>query len=302
MEQKGLLKLAIRDVADIPVASCNLLRYISPELALVRSLEGMEDIASAVLLMGQPYRLTEGRIVYMRSGYVRARVDLIEMRLEAHTLRVTSPGAVIEFLEISPDCDLSMLAFANSFMENWQKEDLLMEYLQGRMNLTLSLNEEMENRLEDIMSLMWNVLQDEDFSRETLQGMISVLFHQLAYFRSRRPLETELRNNRQKEVFNRFMNLVNKYAVCERNVKFYADNLFLTSRYLSTLIRETSGKTVMEWVNEAVLQEAKLMLCHTDKLVYEIADELNFPNPSFFCKFFRRMTGKTPHAYRQERQ
>lgn len=56
----------------------------------------------------------------------------------------------------------------------------------------------------------------------------------------------------------------------------------------------------MDWVNEAVVQEAKLMLRHTDKLVYQIADELNFPNASFFCKYFRRMTGITPNDYRQE--
>ena len=83
---------------------------------------------------------------------------------------------------------------------------------------------------------------------------------------------------------------------------FHGLKLYVTPRYLCTLIRETSGRTVMDWVNDAVLLEAKLMLCHTDKLVYQIADELYFPNPSFFCKFFRRMTGKTPNQYRQGRR
>ena len=106
------------------------------------------------------------------------------------------------------------------------------------------------------------------------------------------------RLTRQEEVFNRFLSLVNKYAIHERSVVFYADWLYLTPRYLSTLIKQTSGRTVMDWVNEAVVQEAKLLLRHSDKLVYQIADELNFPNASFFCKYFRRLTGKTPHEYR----
>ena len=76
---------------------------------------------------------------------------------------------------------------------------------------------------------------------------------------------------------------------------FMPTGFFLTPRYLSTLVRQASGRTVMDWVNEAVMQEAKLMLRHTDKLVYQIADELNFPNASFFSKYFRRMAGMTPN-------
>lgn len=110
--------------------------------------------------------------------------------------------------------------------------------------------------------------------------------------------EDKQQRTRQEEVFNRFLLLVNKYAIRERNIIFYAERLYLTPRYLSTLIRQTSGRTVMDWVNEAVVQEAKLLLRHSDKLVYQIADELNFPNASFFCKYFRRLTGKTPHEYR----
>lgn len=83
-----------------------------------------------------------------------------------------------------------------------------------------------------------------------------------------------------------FLELVNKYAARERSITFYADRLFLTPRYLSTLVRQASGRTVMDWVNEAVMQEAKLMLRHTDKLVYQIADELNFPNASFLQQVF----------------
>ena len=70
--------------------------------------------------------------------------------------------------------------------------------------------------------------------------------------------------------------------------------------YKRQLVRQASGRTVMDWVNEAVMQEAKLMLRYTDKLVYQIADELNFPNASFFSKYFRRMAGMTPNDYRRK--
>lgn len=154
--------------------------------------------------------------------------------------------------------------------------------------------------MEQIFALLWEVVHDRPFPKESVQSLISLVFHQTDGFRGRELEAGKQKRSRQEEVFNRFLELVNKYAVHERSCTFYADRLCLTSRYLSTLVRQASGRTVMDWVNEAVMQEAKLMLCHTDKLVYQIADELNFPNASFFCKYFRRMTGMTPKDYRQE--
>lgn len=211
---------------------------------------------------------------------------------------VASPGTVAEFVEMSPDCELSMVGIANSFMEGWQKEEQLMAYLQGRLYLWLSLNEVIERRLEAIFSLLWEVVHDVPFPKGTVQSLISTLFHQITYLQQNGHSVRHAKYTRQEEVFNRFLGLVNKYAIRERNVAFYADRLYLTPRYLNTLIRQVSDHTVMDWINEAVIQEVKIQLLHSDKLVYQIADELNFPNPSFFSKFFHRMTGKTPNEYR----
>lgn len=104
---------------------------------------------------------------------------------------------------------------------------------------------------------------------------------------------------RQEEIFQRFISLVNTYSKKERNVNFYADKLCLTSRYLNTVVRQASQQTVMEWINQSIMLEAKILLKHGNQLVYQISDELNFPNPSFFCKFFKRMTGMTPHEYQK---
>ena len=79
---------------------------------------------------------------------------------------------------------------------------------------------------------------------------------------------------------------------------FYADKLCLTPRYLNTIIRQTSQQTVMDWINQSIILEAKVLLKHSNLLVYQISDELNFPNSFFFSsKFFKRMTGMTPHEY-----
>lgn len=300
MKSNRLLLLALRQIRERVGESHNAYRFLILELGLLRSIHGIADVVRFLSVEGQPYRLTEGRVVYFRAGTLRLRINLRELEFKAGDFLVVSPGTVFEFLYVSSDLDLAMLAFSNSLMESWQKEELLQVYLQGRLFLHLSLTEQESRRMEQIFALLWEVVHDRPFPKESVQSLISLVFHQTDSFRGRGLEADKQKRTRQEEVFNRFLELVNKYAIHERNCTFYADRLCLTSRYLSTLVRQASGRTVMNWVNEAVVQEAKLMLRHTDKLVYQIADELNFPNASFFCKYFRRMTGMTPNDYRQE--
>ncbi len=300
MEQKEMMHFAIKQVKEFSTGLRNVSRFVSDDFAFIRCIQGAEDLMHFLVKFRQPFRLMEGRVVYMRSGYIDVRVNLREIRIEPHQLVVASRGTVLQVLYVSSDCDLSMLAVSNNFMEDWQKEELLMSYLSGRLYLKLPLEEQEEWRMELMCTLMWEVMNDRPFPKETLQSLVSALFRQIECFCAQKQTKDSTRYTRKEEVFNRFLELVNKYAVRERNVSFYADRLYLTPRYLSTLIRQISGRTIMDWINEAVLQEAKLMLRHSDKLVYQVSDALNFPNASFFCKFFRRLTGKTPNEYKQE--
>ena len=298
MEQNNLLLLALKQIFELSTMPCNKYRFVSAELGFVRSMKGILEISEQIFAFGQPYRLTEGRVLFMHTGCIRVRANLIELTLQPHQLIVASPGTILQVIEISEDCELEMFAFTNGLMEGWQKEALLQAFLQGRLYVQLDLPEKEKKRIAAFFDLLWDIVHDKPFPRDMVRSVISALFHQINIYRMREISAESGRLTRQEEVFNRFLSLVNKYAIRERSVVFYADRLYLTPRYLSTLIRQTSGRTVMDWVNEAVVQEAKLLLRHSDKLVYQIADELNFPNASFFCKYFRRLTGKTPHEYR----
>lgn len=99
-----------------------------------------------------------------RAGTLRLRINLCEVEFKAGDLLAVSPGTVFEFLYVSPDLDLAMLAFSNSLMENWQKEDLLQTYLQGRLFLHLSLTAKEVQRMEQLFALLWEVVHDRPFS------------------------------------------------------------------------------------------------------------------------------------------
>jgi AraC-like DNA-binding protein len=104
--------------------------------------------------------------------------------------------------------------------------------------------------------------------------------------------------SREQTIFDRFIQLVNEYCREQHQIMYYADRLCLTERYLGTVVRHTSGITAKEWIDRALITRIKLELRHTDKSAAQIADEMCFPNTSFFCKYFKRITGITPLKYR----
>ena len=79
---------------------------------------------------------------------------------------------------------------------------------------------------------------------------------------------------------------------------FYADQLCLSPKYLSKLIKEVSGKSAPEWINAYVMLEDKHLLKYTDISIKEIVFKLNFSNQTVFYKYFKAHTGMTPTEYR----
>lgn len=103
---------------------------------------------------------------------------------------------------------------------------------------------------------------------------------------------------RQKEIFHSFLSFVSMHGLCERKINFYANKLCITPNHLSDVIKQDSGLTVMQWLNRNSIKNAKILLRYSDLPIWEVAERMNFANPSFFSRFFKRETGMTPNDYR----
>lgn len=103
---------------------------------------------------------------------------------------------------------------------------------------------------------------------------------------------------KQEVLFDAFFNLILQHYKDSREVRFYADKLYLTPKYLSTVVKQLTGKTALEWINDYVILEAKSLLKSTNKSIQQISEELHFPSQSFFGKYFKRLVGISPKAYR----
>ena len=141
------------------------------------------------------------------------------------------------------------------------------------------------------------------FRDDVVQAMIKLMLYKVCEIvATRNNLEESepLSSTRSEEYFRRFIKELTEHYMERQPVTFYAEQLCISSRYLTTIVRRVSGHTVTEWMNRYVMNEAKQLLKYSELSVQEIAYKLNFPNQSFFGKYFKQHAGISPSAYRQQ--
>lgn len=296
MEQKEPMELGLQLLKDINIVRHNEFRFINAEFGFVTSFSKME---TTIFKIGQPYRLQEGRIAIITNGRARVLINLIEYIFRPNYISLIAPGSIIQIIETSQDVDAHMMAIEHNFLPVSGKEEFFAHFLQRKKNLLLPLTTTEQVQIENFITVMWDVLQEPVFRKEVIQHLLAGLLYNIEYIAKNKGQSESSPLTHQNDIFQRFISLVNTYSKTERNVSFYADKLCLTPRYLNTVIRQASQQTVMDWINQSIILEAKVLLKHSNRLVYQISDELNFPNPSFFSKFFKRMTGMTPQEYQK---
>ena len=296
MEQKEPMELGLQLLKDINIVRHNEFRFINAEFGFVTSFSKME---TTIFKIGQPYRLQEGRIAIITNGRARVLINLIEYIFRPNYISLIAPGSIIQIIETSQDFDAHMMAIEHNFLPVSGKEEFFAHFLQRKKNLLLPLTTTEQVQIENFITVMWDVLQEPVFRKEVIQHLLAGLLYNIEYIAKNKGQSESSPLTHQNDIFQRFISLVNTYSKTERNVSFYADKLCLTPRYLNTVIRQASQQTVMDWINQSIILEAKVLLKHSNRLVYQISDELNFPNPSFLSKFFKRMTGMTPQEYQK---
>lgn len=130
--------------------------------------------------------------------------------------------------------------------------------------------------------------------------LLTVTFRMVAPDRFLHTRTGDALGSRPDKIMANFNSIVEKNYKKHRGVKFYADQLCLTPKYLSTTVKNATGKTANWWINYYVLRDAKRMLIEERKPVKEIASALNFGDQLLFGKYFRRQVGLSPVHYRAQ--
>lgn len=110
----------------------------------------------------------------------------------------------------------------------------------------------------------------------------------------------EVKSYRVRELFNRFMMLMERDYKQSRDVNYYAEKMSITSKYLTNIVRQVTGHTPKTIIDQYVILQLKMQLHRSSQSIKEIAWEYHFTDVSFFCRYFKKHTGVTPQQVREK--
>ena len=108
----------------------------------------------------------------------------------------------------------------------------------------------------------------------------------------------EVKSYRVRELFNRFMMLLEKDYKISRDVNYYAEKMNISSKYLTNIVNQVTGHTPKTIIDQYVILQLKLHLKRSTQSIKEMAWEFHFADVSFFCRYFKKHTGLTPQQIR----
>ena len=270
--------------------------YIAKDYAVLRTFHGLQNF---VFSLGKPYRLDELRIGRVVHGSAVLTVNLIDHEFHEGMLLYIKGGSIVQPMSFTYDFDLEAISVSDELLQVLFNGRVPACFIGNSGSTMLDVPQAQTNILHHFIETLWLVLHQPDMSDDVIHSLLlSVLFFYENII-SKNRIALNLSTSREQKVFMHFINLVHSFSKTERKLSFYADKLCLSQHYLGTLIHAASGTTAKEWIEHSVIAEAKVMLKNSDMLTYQISEELNFPNVSFFCKFFKRITGMTPLEYQR---
>ncbi len=284
----------IRDLIETDDAT-QVSGYISDNLALIKG-SPFELLAH---MTSGPFRFDEMRLLVAGQGEAHPVINLRQRSVHAGDLIFVSGGSVAQITDASPDVKAMGMSCTNELLALAFDNHLPTILKRPQLSFVLHLTEAERLTIETLHSLLWQAVHDKEMSPQLVLRLVSTMLTYVDHLYTHREQHHIAARTHEEEIFDRFITLVNQYGPREHRLKFYADKTFLSPRYLGTIVKKISGQTVKEWIDKAVILEAKVMLKHTDKPVSHIADALNFDSFSFFCRYFRRLTGMSPQQYRQ---
>jgi AraC-like DNA-binding protein len=230
-------------------------------------------------------------------------LNLKKFKAKAPCMFIVLADQILQCDYFSDDFSGLSIIMSKSFLEN-SFSDIQVSMPLFRSvydNPWIQLNhEELKSMVEYFFLLQKTVRRKENPNlRETLKHLVLGFFYGTGY--RFYPVHNELQKTKKDVLVEKFLTFVKENYRKERMIEFYSDKLFLTPKHLSRVIKERSGKSAGEWIEDHVMLEAKALLKSTDKTIQQISDGLKFPSQSFFGKYFKRRAGISPKEYRKSR-
>ncbi len=247
-----------------------------------------------------PFRVDVTTAIICLKGTMKGSTNLKKYNAEGPCLFVVLADQILQYEYMSDDFSGLFIVMSKKFTTN------LLVNIQDRFplfrsisdNPWTSLNEEELETMKGYYAMLQKAvrMKDNPHRMEIVKHLIQAFFYGSSY-QFHKILDTD-KKSKQEVLVEKFLNLAQTNYKKQRELEFYADKLCLSTKHLSKVIKENSGTSANDWIDNYVILEAKALLNSTNMTIQQISDELNFPSQSFFGKYFKRRVSVSPKEYR----
>ena len=253
------------------------------------------------LPQGKTIKVDVDTIIFCRKGTAHIEIDLIPYEIVANTQLIIIAGSIVHNISNSDDFKISYITFKHEVYDEataqlepsftfFLKEYPCVQLGEKRINKMNYLVEAME----DFYNEKTNCFRVKIFKNNIQSFLLDVYDKTRTLFKIDKSEEV----GRREELFIKFIHLIHKYCPQQREVGFYAEKLYITSRYLSSITQNVADKSAKYIIDKHAIQRIKIMLKYSNMSIQDISYELNFPDQSFFSRYFKKHTGMSPLEYR----
>lgn len=236
-------------------------------------------------------------------GTVDLTLNQKNFHLEKNDMLLGTPGFIAEKVKLSEGCRIVIFTTSNDLLTKSPlkgSETTRKWLVQQGGPVMLHLGEETCRIFVDNYRCFRKIyeLSAQEYRPEILISFTHTSMAMIASWITRNGSSSnDITIPRKKEIVLKFLNDVHEFCSVDRSVSFYAERCCLSPKYFARLITEALGKKPGDIIKENVILEAKVMLISKSYSVQQVSDKLNFPNSSFFCKYFKAATGCSPRKY-----
>ncbi|MDE6508244.1 MAG: AraC family transcriptional regulator [Alistipes sp.] len=271
--------------------------YLSDDL-VITSLDAQHNTTAEY-----PVTIDGFSVVIMMAGDATVSIDMKNYRVQPNSIVFFNPGSIIRTIRCSANAAAFVLAFSKSFVNEIQIDlsASLPVYMRFGKAPVLQVSQQDVAEIRQVFQLVKSMLlsDKERYRHEIIRSLFTTAFYLIIDINQREE-HSEQKQGRCEVLFSQFMKLLEEHHKSQRNVGFYARQLNITPKYLSSAVKEVSGKTAARWIDESVILEAKTLLKYSGMSIQEIAYHLNFSTQSFFGKYFKQHTGTSPSRYKRK--
>ena len=237
-----------------------------------------------------PMKLASTCLLIVMDGSVKVKMNLSDLTASANDCIAISYGTIIQGIEIDDYASVIQLSFS-------YKQPAPGTALQTAL---WHLKPEHITTLKNCYTMLRTILADSSFAlnRESLAFNCIELMVNIAAQGADNQSDVTTKVTRRDEIVTRFLDCVNRNYREHRELSLYAGQLQLSLKYMSHVIYKQTGRHPAAWIRDHVILDAKAMLRSGRYSVQQVAAELNFPNQSFFGKYFKEAVGVSPKKWK----